>query len=376
MKILIAPDKFKDSLSAKEVCDGIEKGIGIFSKKIKIEKIPLADGGEGSLSALENKIPFRKIYVTSANPIFKPIKTYYGIYKNSAFIELAMASGLQLLNFKDRNPMFTSSFGTGEVILDAISKGSKRIYLFIGGSATNDCGIGIASALGYIFKDKKGNVLKPIGENLININKIEFTKNKLLSKIKFIVLTDVENVLFGKNGAAHVYAKQKGANETDINQLDKGLKNISKVIKNEFNKDISKLKGGGAAGGIAAGLFAFCNAKIVSGTETILKLLELDKKISKADLVITGEGFFDSQTLKGKIVKGVVDKCNKFNTPVGVICGDTNLTKKEFEKLNLEFVIPIKSKKITKEESMKNANIYLIERAQSIAKNSKKLKDE
>ncbi|MFZ1292157.1 MAG: glycerate kinase [Melioribacteraceae bacterium] len=368
MKILIAPDKFKDSLTAKQVCDAIEEGLLNHSYKIKVTKIPLADGGEGSLAALENTIRFEKIYLKVQNPLFKPIKTFYGIYNNSAFIELALASGLQLLNKQERNPMFTSSFGTGEIIKDAISKGVKKIFLFVGGSATNDCGIGIASALGYKFLDKQNYKLEPIGENLSKINYIKKNFVDPIADIEFNVLTDVNNKLYGKNGAAFVYAKQKGANDLEIFELDRGLKNFSKIVKRDFGIDISKIKGGGAAGGIGSGLYALFNAKIISGTEVIFDLLNIDEKIINSDFVITGEGLLDKQTLKGKVVKGIIDSCKKFNKPIGIICGHSKLSQSEIKKLNLKFVKTIKTNEISKKESMENAYSYLIKRSEELIK--------
>ncbi len=365
MRILIVPDKFKDSLTAQQVCDAIEIGIKKIPPDLQVIKRPLADGGEGSLDVLESSLQFKRIYRYVNDPLFRKIKAYYGLLEEIAFIEMAKASGLQLLDSHQRNPMYTSSFGTGELILDAIQQGAKKIYLFVGGSATNDCGIGITSALGIKFKDKQNKILDPIGQNLTKIKFIENNILPFINKVEITVLTDVKNILFGKSGAAFVYAKQKGASESEIIELDKGLQNLSQIIKSKFQIDISDIPGGGAAGGVGAGLAAFCNAKISGGTEIILDLLKIDDQIKKSDLVITGEGLFDNQTLEGKVVKGIIDKCKRFNKPLGIICGDTTLTKIQLSKINA-IVTPIKTNQISKEESMKNAFRYLIQRSEEL----------
>ena len=372
MKILIAPDKFKGSLTAEEVCDAIEKGLKKVLLTTKINKIPLADGGEGSLSILEQTLNFKKIFITVNNPLFKPIKTYYGLLEKTAYIEMASASGLQLLRKKERTPMLTTTIGTGEMIVDSIKRGAKKIYLFIGGSATNDGGIGIASALGYKFKDEKNNTLTPIGKSLSKIKTIDVSSSISLDNIEVNVLTDVTNPLSGKNGAAYVFAKQKGASEKEIEELDKGLKNFSELVKNTFGKDVSEIAGSGAAGGVGAGAVVFCNATIKSGINTILDLLKIDNYIEQSDLVITGEGLLDKQTLKGKVVKGVLDRCKKLNKPAAILCGDTTLTKNEIKRLNTKIVKTIKTKEISKEESIKNAYSYLIKRAVELIRVLKK----
>ncbi len=368
MKILIAPDKFKGSLTAEEVCNAIEKGIKRILPDSKVKKIPLADGGEGSLSILEQILNFKKIFITVNNPLFKPIKTYYGLLEKTAYIEMASASGLQLLRKKERTPMLTTTFGTGEMIVDSIKRGAKKIYLFIGGSATNDAGIGIASALGYKFKDEKNNTLMPVGKNLSKIKHIDVSKSIFPEDVEVNVLTDVNNPLTGKNGAAYVFAKQKGATEKEIEELDAGVRNFSEIVKNTFGKDVAKIAGSGAAGGVGGGAVVFCNGTIKSGINTILDLLKIDNYIEQSDLVITGEGLLDKQTLKGKVVKGVLDRCKKLNKPAAILCGDTTLTENEIKHLDTIIVKTIKTEDISKEESIKNAYSHLIKRAEELGK--------
>jgi glycerate kinase len=368
MNILIAPDKFKYSLTAKEVCEAVEKGIRKYMPSANIIKIPLADGGEGSLETLENTIKFERVYLKVKNPVFKSIKTFYGILKDTAYIEMSSVSGLQLLDKSERNPMRTTSFGTGELILDAINKGVNKIYLFVGGSATNDAAIGIASALGYVFKDENNKTLDPVGSNLIKIKSIYAGKAESLTNIDFHVLTDVNNPFFGCNGAARIFASQKGANSDEITILDDGLKNISEIFKSKFGIDVSDIPGSGAAGGVGGGAMVFCSAKIKSGIDTILDLLNIDNVINESDLVITGEGFLDKQTFDGKVVMGVINRCNLNKKPLGIVCGDTSLT--EYDLLNIypSILKPIKMEGISIEDSMQNASTHLIKRAQELIK--------
>jgi len=361
MNILIAPDKFKGSLSAAEVCNAIEEGIIQYNPQIKVTKLPLADGGEGSLLALENTIKFNRIYLNVKNPLGKTINSFYGLLNDKAYIEMASASGLQLLETNEKSAMFTSSFGTGEMILDALNKGVKLIYLFIGGSATNDAGIGMASALGYRFLDSTGSELKSMGANLISIAKIDDSNAKSFDGIELNILTDVSNPLFGSEGAAHVFAKQKGANAEEISHLEKGLFHMSKIWEKKFNRKVNNIKGSSAAGGLGAGAVVFCNGTIKSGISTLLELIKFAQLIQKSDLVISGEGLLDEQTLKGKVIKGVSEVCIKNNKPFGIFCGDLELSKSQQELLNAIFIKPIKNVEITAEVAMRNAYSYLVD---------------
>jgi glycerate kinase len=301
------------------------------------------------------------------NPLFRSIETWYGLKGDTAYIEMAKASGLLLLKEEERDPKFTSSLGTGELILDAIENGAKKIFLFIGGSATNDAAIGIASALGYKFFNSPQKELKPIGENLVKIKSIEYFPIIAMEDVKITVLTDVQNPFFGENGAAYVYAAQKGADEKSIEELDEGLRNISKVFENNFSINISNIPGSGAAGGIGGGMKAFFNATIRSGIDAIFEMLNFDNLLEDADYIITGEGKFDSQTFEGKVVKGVVDKAINLKKTIGVVCGFSTLTQKDFETMRIT-VKQIKTSAINFEESIKNAHKYLIERSEELIK--------
>jgi glycerate kinase len=375
MKILIAPDKFKGSLSAEEVCNSIENGIKKFDNSIEVIKHPLADGGEGTLDILENYFDLKKITVTVQNPIFKTINAIYKVSKKTAFIEMANASGLQLLAKKDRNCCYTSTFGTGELILDAIKKGFKNIVLFIGGSATNDGGIGMASALGYSFYNFNDKLISPIGIELININKINSNNVLFNSKeINFTVVCDVKNPLYGKNGAAYMYAKQKGASKNEIEILDLGLQNYSKQLKKFLNKSIDKVEGAGAAGGLGAGALSFLNAELVSGIDFVFKQTKFEKNYidKNIDLIISGEGSLDKQTLEGKVINGISDFSLKNNIPFSIIAGvakNKELIQKKLKPVSINAILDLN---ITTEEAMQKASKYVSTIAYNLIKSIKK----
>ena len=323
MKILIAPDKFKGSLSASQVCDAITKGININKPKHEIVSCPMADGGEGSIDIINNYSTLKPIELIVNDPLFRPIKSTYYFSDLTAYIEMSSASGLNLLKKEEQNCMNTSSFGTGELIKDAITKGFKTINLYIGGSATNDAGIGIASALGFQFYDKSKRLLSPIGKNLISIDSINTSDVSFnLNNININVICDVNNPLHGKNGAAFIYAKQKGADLIEIEQLDKGLVNLqSKLIKYGF-LNIANIPGAGAAGGVGGGMVALLGAKLISGIKNLIEITKLQSLVKNCDLIITGEGKIDFQTEKGKVVSGVCNLAKKYKKPIIAVCGD------------------------------------------------------
>jgi len=368
MKILISPDKFKGSLTALEVSTAIEKGIKKVIPTAEIIKLPLADGGEGSLEALEKTIKFERKFISVNNPLFFTIHTWYGLKDNIAYIEMAKASGLQLLSEEERNPLLTTSIGTGELIADAITNGAKKIFLFIGGSATNDAAIGIASALGYKFYDVDKHELKPIGKSLNKIRSFEYSQTVSLDNINIDVLTDVQNPFVGENGAAYVYAKQKGADDKSVEELEAGMINILRLFKSDFNIDVSRTSGSGAAGGIGGGMVAFCKADLQSGIDVIFNLLNFDKVLELCDFVLTGEGKLDKQTLEGKVVGGVIDKAISFNRKVGIVCGELDSEVINREILNNIIIKMIKSKEITTQYAIQNAAQLLEERSEELMK--------
>lgn len=358
MKILIAPDKFKGSLTAKEVCDALTVGIQKSNPSAEIISKPLADGGDGSLAVLDYYLDLETISVRVQDPLGRPIIAKYKLSQKVAYIEMAAASGLVLLQPEERNCLNTTTYGTGELIVDALTKGATKIFLFIGGSATNDGGIGIAAALGYRFYDALGKLLAPIGKNLSQIAKIDTTLlHYNLQPIEIKVICDVENPFYGENGAAHVYAAQKGASPSDILSLDKGLRNLATQLINFNYPDISCISGAGAAGGVGGGSIAFLGAKLQSGIQTFIDLTQLEKAIANCDLVITGEGKLDKQTEQGKVISGLCQLAKKYNKRVLAVCGAADLPIPE--SLGLEKVYTVLSKAISLEDAMNNAPIIL-----------------
>jgi glycerate kinase len=370
MNILICPDKFKDSLTAQQVCEALEIGIKRRRPKSVIQLMPLADGGEGTLEVIKTIHGGEWIQRKVNDPLFRPIEANYLWLADQkiAYIEMSRASGIELLKTKERNPYLTSTFGTGELILDAIEKGAAEIVLTIGGSATNDAGIGMAAALGFKFLNKDQEELKAVGESLPLIDSI--IPSPLLSKIhsiKFKVITDVQNPLAGKEGAAHVFAKQKGANAEMIKYLDKGLINVQKLIGQTEKGIIGKMKGAGAAGGLGAGAIYFLQAEIALGAEWLLNKIHFDRAVKKADYIITGEGKIDGQTWGGKLISQVIARCDKQFKQAILVCG----VFEDPEKLPIFFdskeVYSVLSKAKNAKDSMANAAIYLEQLGEEIA---------
>ncbi|HHH52911.1 MAG TPA: glycerate kinase, partial [Bacteroidetes bacterium] len=260
----------------------------------------------------------------------------------------------------------TTTFGTGELIADAMEKGAKKIFLFVGGSATNDAGIGMAQALGYRFLNKSGDELKPIGASLNKIATITGKPNKKIATTEFILVSDVKNPLYGENGAAKIFARQKGADSDEIDSLDQGLKNFAKVMEEKFNKNISHTPGAGAAGGLGAGAIVFLNAKAKNGIKTIMDIVNFDKYIKDADFVISGEGKFDTQTLEGKVVQGVIEKCMLFDKQLGIICGISELQLDDLNKTPVKIIAPIMNGQVDQKTAFSEARKLVSIRAKEI----------
>ena len=359
MKILIAPDKFKDSLTAREVCSAIESGLIKSEKRHKIIAQPMADGGDGSLAVLSDHLKLKAQNTLTTDPLGRKISAQYFTSSKAAFIEVASASGLVLLKKEERNPLKTSTYGTGKMIADAISKGYQQIYLFLGGSATNDAGIGIAAALGYQFLDENKKVLAPIGGNLPFIKYIKPGNHFDFNKIKMTLLCDVTNPLFGKEGAAYIYAPQKGATDEQVKYSDDGLRHFANIVYQQIGMDVSNLPGSGAAGGIGAGLVALFGAKLEIGFDAISKLTGLEKQIQWADWVISGEGKLDVQTFQGKVVPGVAALCQKYKKPLVLFVGKNELEEKDRIKLKASYIFSISKNTENLEDAMVNGAVYL-----------------
>lgn len=356
MKILIAPDKFKDALSAGDICTFLEKGILTTFPEAKCILLPLADGGEGTLESLNTNLTGEFINVETTDPLQRKISaTYLFVEKNkTAIIEMARASGIELLLPKERNCLKNSSYGTGILIKDAIQKGANEIVFTVGGTATNDAGMGIASALGFEFLDENEQILTPIGENLIKVKKVE-TANVLkeLSTVKFTIATDVTNPFYGENGAAYVFARQKGADDEGIEFLDKGLQNFAEVLEKQFGQNPQNLVGSGAGGGVSGGLAVLLNAKIISAASWILEINNTEELLKNSDILITGEGKVDSQTWDGKLISQLLAKANQVNVPVIIICGTLQDIPTVAKQKGILYATSILNAPISLEEALK-----------------------
>jgi len=364
MNFLLVPDKFKGSLSANLVIEAIERGVSTIFPKAEIHSVTASDGGDGFLESVNHYMQLETIKVNTSDPLGRKLNAEYLFNKQTgdAYIELAKASGLELLKNEERDPMQTSTKGTGIQIKEAVLKGAKKIYIGLGGSATNDAGLGIAAALGFSFLDEFGNLLQPIGGNLSKIFSIEPSVSlKDYENIEIYAVNDVDNPLFGSTGAACVYSAQKGGNKEDIELLDKGLKHLHTVVKKQMGKDYADLPGSGAAGGTAYGLKTFLNAEFISGTEFIVELAQIHQLLQSntIDFIITGEGKIDEQTLRGKLINGILQLGKMYNIPVIVLCGVSEISKEHLLEMGVLEVIEIRDASRPLSYSMENASVLI-----------------
>lgn len=360
MTVLLIPDKFKGSLTAIEVIAALTKGIKRAGKNIEILHLIASDGGDGFLDAIQHSMDVEEVSCSTVDPLGRKIKAAYVFnqYKNEAFVELAKASGMELLKEEERNPMITSTLGTGLQIRDAIERGAKKIYIGLGGSATNDGGIGIAQALGYKFLDAAQNILVPSGESLEKIHTIDASGvHKELKHVSVFAVNDVDNTLYGSNGAAFIYAKQKGASSNDIELLNEGLKRLDRVVEQQIGLNNAQVPGSGAAGGAAYGIKTFLGGTFVSGINFMLHHADMDTvlKNEKIDLIITGEGKIDEQTFSGKLIHGVLELGNAHSIPVLAICGTLELDKEKCLENGLHEVLEIRDPSKPLDFNLKNA---------------------
>lgn len=324
MKIVIAPDSYKESLSALEVATAIESGFREIFPTAEYVKLPVADGGEGTVEAMVAATCGRIVNVAVKGPLGEAVEGFYGLSgdEQCAFIEMAAASGLELVPAAQRDPLVTTSWGTGELIRHALDSGVKHIIIGIGGSATNDGGAGMVQALGAKLLDKQGQQIGPGGAALETLASIDVRElDKRLADCRIEVACDVTNPLTGKEGASAIFGPQKGATPKMIARLDQALGHYAKLIARDLDVEVLNLAGGGAAGGMGAGLFAFCGAELRRGIEIVTEALSLDAHVADAHLVITGEGRIDSQTINGKVPVGVASVAKRYNVPVIGIAG-------------------------------------------------------
>lgn len=359
MKIVISIDSLKGSLTSIEAANAIKKGILSVDNKTDVVIMPLADGGEGTVEALVQGMNGEEKVITVTGPINEKVNATYGILKetNTAIIEMAQASGLPLVPAELRNPLNTTTYGVGEIIKEAIAKGCRNFIVGIGGSATNDCGVGMLQALGFEFYDENDNLVGLGGKVLNQIRRIN-TENKLkeLDECNFKIACDVNNPLYGENGAAYIYGPQKGATKEIVKELDKGLKNFAEVVKKDLGKDIAHIEGAGAAGGLGFGFLGFLNSKLESGIKIILDEIKLEEVVKDADLVITGEGRLDNQTAMGKAPIGVAKLAKKHGAKVIAIAGCTTPDAVKCNEEGIDAYFSIVNKAMTIDEAMKKEN--------------------
>ncbi len=323
MKMLLASDSYKGSLTTMQVAEQIKKGVRKVFPEAEFMCVPVADGGEGTVETMVTHLggEYRTVKVTA--PDGSKIDARYGILKNGiAVIEMAAASGLPIIPKEKRNVMTATTYGTGEMIKAALAEECEQIYIGVGGSATNDGGVGMAQALGYSFLDRNGKEVGFGGGELEKIEKIDSSgADPRLKKKKIVVMSDVVNPLCGKSGAAAIYGPQKGASPKQVEELDRGLKHLANLIREQMGINLEELPGAGAAGGLGAGLVAFAGAEIRSGIKTVLELANFREKLDWADLVITGEGKIDSQSVLGKVISGISQMAKEKNIPVIAVSG-------------------------------------------------------
>jgi len=324
LKILVAPDSFKGSLTAMEAAENIKRGIVKADPELDIDLLPMADGGEGTVQSLVDATAGEIIEKEVTGPLGESVKAFYGILGagETAVIEMAAASGLPLVPEGKRNPLKTTTYGTGQLIASALEHGVKKIIIGIGGSATNDAGVGMAQALGAEILDAEGEEVGFGGGSLEQIAEIDLKNlDSRLKDVEILVACDVDNPLFGKNGAAHVYAPQKGADKEMVEKLDQNLRHFNQVVIKELNRDPNQIPGAGAAGGLGAGLVAFLDAELKAGVDIIHEIINFEQKLKGVDLVITGEGMLDGQSIFGKTPVGVSRTAAKKDIPVIAVAG-------------------------------------------------------
>lgn len=333
MNILVACDSFKDALSADAVCRAIARGLKRAHPEALVREMPLSDGGEGLLEVLAQALHLHWIEKQVADPLGRPIMARYGLSADGtkAFVEMAQASGLELLTLEERDPRKTSTFGTGQLLADARSRGARHALLAIGGSATNDAGTGAAAALGWGFLDQAGQLVPPNGGHLKDIARLVPAAAPFDT---IDVLCDVTNPLFGPQGAAWVYGRQKGGSDAVLAELDDGLKHIAAIVKSQLGRDVAPMPGAGAAGGLGFGAVAFLGAQLRRGIEVVLDLVGFDEAARTADLIITGEGHLDGQSAQGKLIQGLCGRAA--TTPVIALCGKLSASPEQIRMIGLK----------------------------------------
>lgn len=318
-RFLVAPDSFKGTMTAAEVCDIVGAAIKKYVSDAEVVKIPMADGGEGMVASFLNVCGGKEVSARVSGPYFEGMDVVYGILPDgTAVMEMSSCAGLPLVEH-NKNPMKTTTFGVGQLIFDAAKNGAKKIILGIGGSATNDCGMGMAAALGYRFLNEAGEEVSPVGEGMLDVWSIQ--KPEALPDVYVTAACDVDNPLFGPQGAAYVFGPQKGAGAEMLKKLDAGLKNMAEVIRRDLGVDVADIPGAGAAGGLGAAVVAFLGGELKPGIQLLMDAVNFDGILKNTDAVITGEGRIDFQTMHGKVPLGVGLRAKKHGVPCIALCG-------------------------------------------------------
>lgn len=370
MKIIIAPDSYKESLTAMEVATAIENGFRQVMPNAEYIKLPMADGGEGTVQSLVDASSGRIIECTVTGPLGEQVNGFFGLMGDgkTAIIEMAAASGLHLVSPEQRNPMLTTSFGTGELILAALDKGVEHIIVGIGGSATNDGGIGMAQALGVRLLDENNKSINYGGGALARLHHIDISDiDPRLAKLKLEVACDVDNPLCGEKGASQVFGPQKGATPEMVVQLNNNLAYYAEIIKRDLGTDVKDIAGAGAAGGMGAALLGLFNAQLRPGIEIVMDAVNLADVLKDADLVITGEGRIDSQTIHGKTPIGVARTAKRFNKPVIGIAGCLSYDCDVVHEHGIDAVFSVVPRSVSLAEALAEAAINVELTARNVA---------
>lgn len=372
MKIIVAPDSFKGSLSAGEACGAISVGVRRVKPKAEIVEVPMADGGEGTVDALVASTDGHRQSVIVRGPLGDETEAVYGILGDggaTAVVEMAAAAGLPLVPAEKRNPVDTTTYGLGQLILDALERGCRDIIIGIGGSATNDCGTGMAQAMGVKFFDEQGNLIceRMTGGLMGGVSDIDVSALPgPVEQCNFVVACDVTNPLLGPNGASHVYGPQKGGDSQSVQTLEANMSRIITLVEEKTRMSVRNVPGAGAAGGLGAGLMAFLGGKLEPGVDIVMRYCRFSEKIESADLIITGEGRVDETTVSGKTISGIVRAAKEKSIPVVVLAGSVACDPARLIDMGARAVLPICPGPVTVERSMRDGARFLTDTAEQL----------
>lgn len=371
MKVVIAPDSFKESLTAKQVSEAIKAGLARVWHDAEFVTVPVADGGEGTVQSLIDATQGEQVFTTVLDPLGEEVQAFYGILGDdeTAVIEMAEASGLHLVPAEDRDPKLTSSFGTGQLIKHALDRGMQRLIIGLGGSATNDGGVGMLTALGVKFLDESGNAIATNGGGLINLASIDTSGLDVrLAQCEILVACDVDNPLCGKKGASATFGPQKGATTTDISVLDNALRKFGELTEQVTGKHVLTREGAGAAGGMGAALLGYTSARLQPGIEIVLETVKLADHVADADIVFTGEGRIDHQTAHGKTPMGVAKVAKQFNLPVIALAGCVGDNYQAVYQCGIDAVFPCVPRAMSLADAMTEAETNVANLAENVAR--------